>query len=78
MPTLTIKNLPASLHEELVARAKRNHRSLNNELVACLEQILLANVISVDTLLRDARQVRQGLGPVDHSLVDVYKHEGRK
>jgi plasmid stability protein len=76
MPTLTIKNLSASLHRELVARAKRNHRSLNNELISCLEHIFLGNAISVENILRDAREIRQRLGSVDHLLVDRYKHEG--
>lgn len=34
MATLTIRNLPDELHEVLKLRAKRNHRSLNQEVIA--------------------------------------------
>lgn len=34
MATLTIRNLPDELHETLKLRAKRNRRSLNQEVIA--------------------------------------------
>ena len=34
MATLTIRNLPDEVHERLKARAKRNRRSLNQEVIA--------------------------------------------
>jgi plasmid stability protein len=40
MSTLVVKNLPEELHEKLRRQAKRNHRSLNKEAVAVLEQAL--------------------------------------
>lgn len=40
MSTLVIKNLPEALHANLKARARRNHRSQNNEAVALLEEVL--------------------------------------
>lgn len=36
--TLSIKNVPAALAERLKARAARNHRSLQGELMAIIEQ----------------------------------------
>lgn len=38
MATLTIRNLPDDLHERLRAQAKRNRRSLNQEVIAELAQ----------------------------------------
>ena len=38
MKTLSIKNVPESLHERLKNRARRNHRSLNGELLVLLER----------------------------------------
>jgi plasmid stability protein len=38
MATLTIRNLPDDLHEVLKLRAKRNHRSLNQEVIAELSE----------------------------------------
>jgi plasmid stability protein len=35
--TITLKNLPPELHKTLSERAKRNHRSLNGEILATLQ-----------------------------------------
>jgi plasmid stability protein len=35
--TITLKNLPPELHKVLSERAKRNHRSLNGEILATLQ-----------------------------------------
>lgn len=43
MPTLTLKNLPESLHRRLKERAARNHRSLNREAIRLLEQAVAAD-----------------------------------
>ena len=40
MPTITLKNVPVSLHRRLKARAAANHRSLNREAIRCLEMTL--------------------------------------
>ena len=37
MPTLTIKSLPDELYHHLKARAEANRRSLNSEILVCLE-----------------------------------------
>ena len=39
MATITLKNLPDELHARLKKRAARNRRSLNNEVIACLEGV---------------------------------------
>lgn len=39
MATLTIRNLPEELHETLKLRAKRNRRSLNQEVIAELAAV---------------------------------------
>jgi len=41
MPSLTIKNIPASLFDRLKLRAAQNRRSLNNEVLECLERELM-------------------------------------
>ena len=38
MPTLTIKNIPAKLHERLKKSASEHHRSLNSDVIFRLEQ----------------------------------------
>lgn len=43
MPTITLKNVPEDLHRRLTARAAKHRRSLNQEVIACLEKITLAD-----------------------------------
>jgi antitoxin FitA len=38
MATITLKNIPNSLFERLKALAKIRHRSLNSEIIYCLEK----------------------------------------
>ena len=38
--SLTLKNVPSRLHRQLKARAREHKRSLNQEAILCLEQIL--------------------------------------
>ncbi|MSR19562.1 MAG: hypothetical protein EXR91_01085 [Gemmatimonadetes bacterium] len=40
MPTLNIKNFPASLYRRLKQRAGREHRSMAQEVTHILEQVL--------------------------------------
>lgn len=39
MPTLTIRNVPDELHEVLKERARKNRRSVNQEVIAELSDI---------------------------------------
>lgn len=49
---LSIKNVPDDLAERLRERAKRNHRSLQGELMAMLEDSLQPRGITVQELSR--------------------------
>lgn len=40
MPNYNLKNIPDHIHRKLRLRAKQNHRSLNGELLAILDQVL--------------------------------------
>ena len=40
MPTITLKNVPKSLHGKLTKRAVAHKRSLTQEAIACLEETL--------------------------------------
>jgi plasmid stability protein len=54
--SLSIKDVPVSLADELRARAKRNHRSIQGELMAILEEAVMprSRTFDVDRLLRQA------------------------
>jgi plasmid stability protein len=40
MASILIKDIPADLHDRLRQRAQRDHRSLNKEVIALLEEAL--------------------------------------
>lgn len=51
MPSITIKNMPPALLEALRRRAQAHRRSMNSEVIVCLEA----------TVQRHAPEVRQAL-----------------
>jgi plasmid stability protein len=38
MASITVKNIPSDLYEQLKESAVANHRSLNGEIIACIER----------------------------------------
>ncbi len=47
MASITVKNIPQELYEKLKITASLNHRSLNNEMINCLESVLMPQRLSV-------------------------------
>lgn len=61
MPTLTIKGLPNPIYERLKAQAAAHRRSLNGEIIVCLERAVGANRPDPAAWLAEARVFRDGL-----------------
>lgn len=61
MPTLTIKGIPDPLYNRLKRRAALHRRSLNSEIIVCLEQATNLPAIDPDTWLLEAEQLRKRL-----------------
>lgn len=59
MATITVKNIPDELYERLKATAKANHRSINSEIIACIDRSVKAQPIDVEVFLAEARQLRE-------------------
>lgn len=79
MATLTIKNIPDELHERLKERAKQHRRSINSEVIVCLEQVLGAAPLDRTALLasiRASRKATSGIFITDEDL-RIAKNEGR-
>ncbi len=79
MATLTIKNIPDDLCQRLRERAKQHRRSINSEVIVCLEQVFGAAPLDPVAFLESVRTLR-------HSISHVYvteeglraaKNEGR-
>ena len=77
MPSITIKSVSPILHEQLKSIARRHHRSLQNEIIACLERHAKSPPRSKEEFLAEAAELRDKLPYVDHRLVDEYKRSGR-
>ncbi len=77
VPTLTIKKVPEKLYHKLKERAARHHRSMNNEVIACLEQILLPTPRDAEALIREAEALNQKVGKTFPDIVGEAKREGR-
>ena len=59
MDTLTIKNVPELLVERLKGQATLHRRSLNHEVIACLEAVAQATPLDPESLLARVRAVRR-------------------
>ncbi|MDR3089466.1 MAG: hypothetical protein LBU39_06575 [Desulfobulbaceae bacterium] len=77
--TLTLKNIPDTLHARLKAAAKANRRSLNNEAIVCLETALMPQNNSVSKHFDAARMLRARFQDKMFSpdVIDALKGEGR-
>jgi plasmid stability protein len=78
MAVVTVRNLPDEIHRRLKERAKRNHHSLNAEIVACLEAAVVAPLVDVDNLISEARRLRRrARGRLNERFLGEIKNEGR-
>jgi plasmid stability protein len=59
MATVTVKNIPDELYDRLKSVAEINRRSINSEIIMCIENTVLSRRINLDEVLENARQLRQ-------------------
>ena len=78
MSSITIKNIPESVHAALKQRAIQNGRSLNKEIVHCLEGLLMTTKRDVDAELVQLRNHRNWLpGKLTDDLLDQARKDRR-
>ncbi len=58
MATITIKNIPEALYSRLKRKASEHRRSLNKEVITCLEQSTGSVPLDPETFLARARELR--------------------
>jgi plasmid stability protein len=77
--TLTLKNIPDEVYERLKASAGAHRRSLNSEMLVCLEAQLLPERVPVSRRLARARVLRAALGSKTFATkdIDALKRSGR-
>jgi plasmid stability protein len=78
MPNFTLKNIPDDLFSRLRAAAARHHRSINGEILACLEDTLFDRPDATAVLAR-ARKLRNRVAgaPLTLDEVETSKQQGR-
>jgi antitoxin FitA len=79
MPTITLKNIPTDLYERLKQVAAANHRSINSEVIVCLERAYYPRQVDVVGILERARKLREltnGYVITDEEI-NRLKREGR-
>lgn len=59
MATLTLKQVPDDLYKKLKERAATHRRSLNNEAIHCLEQVVQDRRLNSLEWLEEARALRR-------------------
>ncbi len=79
MANLSLKNVPADLHRMLKQRARAHHRSLNGEIIACLQETVAPRRFDADEAARRLRELRASYRgrPLGDDEVAALKSEGR-
>jgi len=77
--SITVKNIPLDLHEDLKASAARHRRSLNSEIIALLEDRLKPRKRAPEEMLAAVRVLHDRLKGVrlTSEMIDQAKREGR-
>lgn len=80
MRSITLKNVPDPIYERVKASAEANRRSLNSEILFCLERALGTRPSDPAETLARIRAVRRtaGVRPLTDDEVTAAKHEGRR
>ena len=79
MPAITLKNIPDPLYAQLKTAASAHHRSLNSEILYCVERTLGTRKINASEHIEMARNLRAKTAQhhlTDRELTDL-KNEGR-
>ncbi len=59
MRNITVKNIPDDVYDQLKQSAKINRRSINQEIIVCIESSIQGTVIEPQQLLENARRLRK-------------------
>jgi len=78
MATITLKNIPEKLYQQLKQRAVQHYRSLNSEVITCLQNVVGSKRVDPDVLLERARILRMSIsGKLTDKELSLLKNQGR-
>lgn len=80
MATVTFKNIPDDLYEQLKQAANANHRSINSELIHCLEKVFRPTPVSTAELAEKALLLRSRVAAkqLDTDEINAAINQGRE
>tara|TARA_R110000787_G_scaffold121963_2_gene232863 strand:+ start:778 stop:1020 length:243 start_codon:yes stop_codon:yes gene_type:complete len=80
MATVTFKNIPEDLYEQLKQAANAHHRSINSELIHCLERTFRPTPVSAAELAEKALALRSRVAAaqLDVEEINAAKNQGRE
>ena len=68
MANFTIKNIPPDLYKKLKKAADMNRRSINSEIIVCIEKSVQSQAVDSENILVKARKLRKHT--TDHPLTN--------
>jgi plasmid stability protein len=79
MTNVTLKNIPEDLYLQLKESARLHHRSINGEILYCLERTLRPRPLDVAEYLAEARLIREKTShyKLTDEEIDMAKRIGR-
>ena len=79
MATITVKSIPDELYERLKASAKANRRSINSEIIVCIENAVNSRQVDPELFIAGAREMRERTAgyTIDDDSFNQAKQAGR-
>jgi plasmid stability protein len=79
MASITVRGIPDNVYRAITNAAELSHRSINKEIIACLERSYLSRRVSIEDEVRKLEELRKSLGPdFTWGDFDEAKRWGRK
>lgn len=79
MPAITVKRIPQELYERLKESARIHRRSINSEILVCLERVLLTRKVDPKNFISriEGLQTSLSLPPLTDDFLSEVKNAGR-
>lgn len=79
MANVTVKNIPDELYGRLKSVAEINRRSINSEIIMCIENAVVSHRVNINEVVENARKLRQltAAYPISDAEFKQAKEEGR-
>ena len=79
MATVTVKRIPDDIYRQLKLQAVANHRSINSEIIVCIERAVANRRVDPTEFGARARNLRSlsAAHPLTDHLLDEAKRSGR-